>query len=98
MILALPWNKRREDTTSGPFPVPEQALSPPWLSGASESSVSTHISGTIKLARPHLRIKGDSSGLLVAPAAIFVCAAIPQRRSTAALDRKCLRPETYAPT
>jgi hypothetical protein len=33
-----------------------------------------HTSATLVLARPHLRIKGDSSGLLVAPAAIFVCA------------------------
>src|ERR1700724_1204038 len=89
MILALPWNKRREDTTSGPFPVPEQALSPPWLSGASESSVSTHISGTIKLARPHLRIKGDSSGLLVAPAAIFVCAKVARAISLCSYELDC---------
>src|SRR6202022_3658989 len=47
------------------------------------------ISATLVLARPHLRIKGDSSGLLVAPAAIFVCARVAQAISLRSYELDC---------
>src|ERR1700737_1873366 len=47
------------------------------------------ISATLVLARPHLRTKGDSSGLLVAPAALFVCAPHARLGNASILLARC---------